>query len=125
MEGCPVYSGLPVVHCGSRHNWLEDMVGVDVVVGVEESHAQVLLLVRACILVSLQLRRTALVQHKSVCVALRWQCKAGMLEHLADLCIMFTSWQLLRVRDASSGMTHNVVLHWHASRPPADCWMRA
>ncbi len=56
MELSPVHPRLPVVHCRRRHNRLEDVVRVDVLVGVEEAHADVLLLVVARILVPFQLQ---------------------------------------------------------------------
>lgn len=56
VELCPVHSGLPVLYCGSRHDGLENMVGVDVLVGMEEAHSHVLLLVIAGISVPLKLQ---------------------------------------------------------------------
>ena len=56
VELRPVDPGFPVLDCGSRHDGLEDMVGVDVLMGVEEAHAQVLLLIIAGILVPLELQ---------------------------------------------------------------------
>ena len=58
VELCPVHSGLPVLYCGGRHNGLEDMVGVDILVGMEEAHAHILLLVVASVLVPLKLQAT-------------------------------------------------------------------
>lgn len=55
---CPVHPGFPVVYCGGRHDGLENMVGVDVLVGVKEAHAHVLLLVIAGISVPLKLQAT-------------------------------------------------------------------
>ena len=56
VELCPVYPGFSVNDCGGRHDGLEDMIGVDVLVGVEEAHTQVLLLIIAGILVPLKLQ---------------------------------------------------------------------
>ena len=56
VELRPVYPRLSVLASGGRHDGLEDMVGVDVLVGVEEAHAQVLLLIIAGVLVPLKLQ---------------------------------------------------------------------
>lgn len=74
----PVHPGLSVVRSRGRNCGLEDVVGLDVVVGVEEAHADVLLLVISSILVTLQLQRQAahlkkrmrcpsFVQHQPTC----------------------------------------------------------
>ena len=59
MKACPVHSGLSVCGCWCRHNRLEDVVGLNVLVCVKEAHADVLLLVIASILVALQLQINA------------------------------------------------------------------
>ena len=59
MKACPVYSGFSVCGCRRRHNRLEDVVGLNVLVRVEEAHADVLLLVVAGVLVALQLQMSA------------------------------------------------------------------
>lgn len=56
MEVYPIHTRLPVVHCGGRHNGLKDMVWVDVLMSVEETHAYVFLLVVPRIFVPLQLQ---------------------------------------------------------------------
>jgi hypothetical protein len=56
MEVHPIHTRLPVVHCGGRHDGLKDMVGVDVLMSVEEAHAYVFLLVVPSILVPFQLQ---------------------------------------------------------------------
>ena len=56
VELGPVNPGLPVFHCGGGHNGLEDVVGEDVLVGVEEAHTQILLLIVAGVLVPLYLQ---------------------------------------------------------------------
>lgn len=55
MEFGPVYSRLPVLKRGACHHRLEDMIGFDVAVCVEEAQLEILLLVITGILVSLQL----------------------------------------------------------------------
>ena len=66
VELRPVYPRLSVFDSGGRHDGLEDVVGVDVLVGVEEAHAHVLLLIIAGVLVPLELQHMSYQGHVRV-----------------------------------------------------------
>ena len=74
VELCPVYPGFPVFLGGGGHDRPKDVVGVDVLVGVEEAHAHVLLLVVAGILVPLKLQATSSLP----CVQVGWLSQEGL-----------------------------------------------